>query len=59
MEVSVNCTAKGAWPEGGFALKPAVTCEEAFVTVIVWLALLLWPPEPVTVSLAVKVAALV
>jgi len=41
------------------ALKLAVTCDDAFVTVIVWLALLVWPPEPVTVSVTVKVAVLV
>jgi hypothetical protein len=31
----------------------------AFVTVIVWLALLVWPPLPLTVSDALKVPALV
>jgi hypothetical protein len=59
VEVSVNCTAKGAWPELGLALKLAVTCVEAFVTVIVWLALLVWPPLPDTVNVAVKLPALV
>jgi len=30
----------------------------AFVTVIVWLALLVWPPLPDTFSVAVKLPAL-
>ena len=41
------------------ALKLAVTCAEAFVTVMVWLVLLLWPPLPDTVKVAVKPPALV
>jgi hypothetical protein len=50
----VNCTVKGAWPELGLAEKVAVTGAGpgAFVTVMVWLALLLWP-LPVKVSVAV------
>ena len=59
VDVSLNCTANGAWPEDGLALKPAVTCAEAFVTVMVWLVLLLWPPLPDTVKVAVKPPALV
>jgi hypothetical protein len=54
----VNCTVNGAWPEFGFALKLAVTGGGgAFVTVMVWLALLVCPLLPVTVKLAVKLPA--
>ena len=55
----MNCTDNGAWPEDGLALKLAVTGGGgAFVTVIVWLALLVWPPLPDTVNVAVKLPAL-
>jgi len=57
VDVSVNCTGKGAWPEDGFALKLATTVGGGFVTVMVWLELLLWPGQ-VTVSVAVKLPAL-
>ena len=58
VEWSVNCTARGAWPEVGLAVKLALTEAGVLVTVMVWLVLLVWPPLPVTVNAAVKVPAL-
>ena len=58
LDWSVNCTANGAWPEVGLAEKLAVTGDGALVTVMVRLVLLLWPPLPVTVKVAVKLPAL-
>ena len=58
LDVSVNCTVRGAWPEVGLAVKLALTEAGALVTVMVWLVLLVWPPLPVTVNAAVKVPAL-
>ena len=51
---SVNWTVNGACPELGLAVKLALTGNgEVFVTVIVWLELLVCPPLPFTVNFAV------
>jgi hypothetical protein len=55
---SVNCTLNGACPEVGLAEKPALTGCGGFVTVIVWLTLLVWPLLPATVKVTVKLPAL-
>ena len=54
----MNCTVNGACPEVGFAEKFAVTGDGAFVTVIVRLVLLVCPALPLTVSVALKLPAL-
>jgi len=51
------CTVNGAWPELGVAIKFAVTGAGAFVTMMEWLALLVWPLPPLTVNVAVKLPA--
>ena len=57
LDWSVNWTDNGAWPLDGLAVKAAVTGAGALVTVMVRLTLLVWPPLPVTVRLAVKLPA--
>ena len=62
MDVSVNCTVKGAWPLVGLAVKLAANGGGGavqFVTVMVPLLLLVAPPLPVAVKVTVKVPALV
>src|SRR5438105_1165138 len=53
LDRSVNCTAKGAWPEVVLAVKSAVGAGGGGA--VAWIArlLLLEPPLPVTVSVAV------
>ena len=53
LDRSVNCTAKGAWPEVVLAVKSAVGAGGG--AAVTWIArlLLLEPPLPVTVNVTV------
>ena len=53
LDRSVNCTAKGAWPEVLFAVKSAVGGGGGGAVTWIAMLLLLEPPLPVTVNVSV------